>query len=539
MVDQPRGELTAIAAEGTVASLRGVSRVYGATRALDGVDIDIRGGEIHALLGANGAGKSTLVKIIAGMTAPSSGSMVLRGKQVTFRSVRDSMAANVRVVHQELSVFPNLTVAQNLVVGRRRSAGAREALRREYQALFDEWGIPLLWDVVARELSPVAQATVSLAKSLVGEADLLILDEPTAALSSREVDGLFRIVRRKAAEGTAVVFVSHRLREVAELCDVVTVLRNGRVVHRGVIADTDQDQLAELIAAGHASTSGNAAPTAPRALVRDRVGAVAGPALRVEGMQVGRRVSDATFVVHPGEILGIAGLVGAGRTEVLEAIVGHRRMTAGRIQFDGKDYRPRDPDDALRRGIALVPEERAAQALFAQHDIGFNFAASRFRREGIGWGGMIASRRRNDATSRTLAGELQLKYGGLRARITSLSGGNQQKVVLGRSLLPQLKLLLLDEPTRGVDIGARREFETIIRGLADRGVSVIYVASELAELAQCDRIVVMVEGRTTIEGPAGPDFDEDELTRLTFIPRNPEDVNGPAVSRAGGTGGSR
>ena len=503
-------------------AVRQIVKQYGAVRALGGVDLDIKAGEVHGLLGANGAGKSTLVKILAGVTTADSGTITWNGRPLQARSIREANANGVRIAHQEMTVFPNLTVAENIAIGQSHLGRPTAETLRRYRELFGEWGVNISMRTTLRELSPPIQATVALSKSLLGDAELIILDEPTAALSSREVDGLFRTVRRRVADGAAVIFVSHRLGEIAELCNTVTVMRNGVRVHQGAIENVTQEDLAELISAGQSSA---VPPVDDRLRAGARVGLSkittnnnAGPVLRVRSLALSHKVADVSFTVRAGEILGLAGLVGAGRTEVLEALVGLQTITSGDITLNGESYSPRKPFDAIQKGVVLVPEERAAQALFAAQDIGFNFSSGRWRTEGRGWGGWLARPLAYDRTSRTLADSLSLKYAGLRAPIMSLSGGNQQKVVLGRVMLPGLTVLLLDEPTRGVDVGARREVERIVRGLADDGVAVLYVASELRELQQCDRIVVMVEGRTTVEGPSGDDFDEDELTRLTFIP---------------------
>jgi ribose transport system ATP-binding protein len=499
-------------------SVRGAVKNYGPVQALRGADLTVRRGEVHGLLGANGAGKSTLVKILAGLEKPDQGDIALDGAPFRPGTIRAAAAAGVRLAHQELAIVPALTVRQNLHLGRYVQPELADAKRREaaYLGLFEEWGLDISLDTVMRDLSPAHQATVALAKTLVGDGRLLILDEPTASLGPKEVSGLFSIVRRRVEAGAGVIFVSHRLGEVSELCDAITVLRNGQRVHDGPIEGVDEHALAELIAHDAGGDRGRArkAAKAPGTGVSRRTG---GPLLSVRGLRLQNRVTDVSFDVRPGEIVGIAGLVGAGRTEVLETLVGLRRIVSGEILLDGRAYHPRDPAGALRQGVVLVPEERLAQAIFTQQNIVFNFSSSRFRTLGGGPGGFLSSRSRYRQSAQRLAESLRLKARSLNDSIMSLSGGNQQKVVLGRATVDGLRLLLLDEPTRGVDIGARYDFQQMVRGLADQGIGVVYVSSELAELEYCDRIVVMVEGCTTVQFDNGEGFDEDELTRLCFL----------------------
>ncbi|HLU73141.1 MAG TPA: sugar ABC transporter ATP-binding protein [Nonomuraea sp.] len=501
-------------------SVRGAVKHYGLVQALRGADLTVGRGEVHGLLGANGAGKSTLVKILAGLTRPDEGSFTLDGAPFRPGNIREAAAAGVRLAHQELAIVPALTVRQNLHLGRYLHPELTGAKERElaYAALFEEWGLDISLDAVMRELSPAHQATVALAKTLVGDGRLLILDEPTASLGPKEVSGLFAIIRRRVEAGAGVIFVSHRLGEVSRLCDAITVLRNGQRVHDGRMEGVDEHALADLIAHDAGGDRRRAArTTTTRAARAAKHASSGGPLLSVDGLRLQSRVHDVSFEVNPGEIVGIAGLVGSGRTEVLETLVGLRRIVSGEIRLGGRPHQPRDPAGALRQGVVLVPEERLAQAIFTQRDIVFNFSSSRFRTLGGGPGGMLSRRSRYRESARRLAESLRLKARSLNDSIMSLSGGNQQKVVLGRATVDGLRLLLLDEPTRGVDVGARHDFQQMVRGLADQGVGVVYVSSELAELEYCDRIVVMVEGRATVQFDNDDRFDEDELTRLCFL----------------------
>lgn len=504
--------------QATLLRSTGVVMDYGPTRALDHVDLVIERGQIHGLLGANGAGKSTFIKIIAGLQQPTGGRIELDGIPYEAATPAQAMRAGVRVAHQELAVVPALTVRQNLILGNRFRNSPSDA---EYQALFDEWGVGVRLNQLMGDLPPATQATISLARSLVGDAKLVLLDEPTASLGPHEVEGLFRIIRRKAADGVGVVFVSHRLGEVSEICTDVTVLRNGRVVHSAASDGRNEAELAELIAP--TAPTGHTQPITVEVLeqLRDH-GPVGSPrkggdlALSVKNLRLQRTVSDVSFDLHPGEVLGIAGLVGSGRTETLEALMGMRKIVSGSVKLDGEDFSPRSSYEAVSKGLALVPEERARQALFMQRDIVFNCSSSRFTSLGKGRGGWRTNPRAYRSSTEQLMSELRLKAGSLDDLIGTLSGGNQQKVVLGRVLTEDLRILLLDEPTRGVDVGARRDFQRVISQIAETGVAVVYVSSELAELSFCDRIQVIVEGRTTMEAPCGEAFDEEQLTRLCF-----------------------
>jgi ABC-type sugar transport system ATPase subunit len=499
-----------------VAEIRGVTKDYGPVRALAGVDLDLHRGEVHGLLGANGAGKSTLVKILAGLQTPTSGTVRIGGAPYAGGSVAASIGAGIRVAHQELAVVPTLTVAQNLALGGRLHATPPKERQRAFAALFEEWGLRVSMSTVMRELSPALQAAVSLSRALVGDPRLLVLDEPTASLGPVEVSGLFGIVRRRVQEGAAVVFVSHRLKEVSELCDVVTVLRNGAKVHTGPANGLAEHEIAELIAPSGREPRASAEPRPARAVPAPGA-ATATPVLSIRDLELQSAVRSASLEVGPGEVVGLAGLVGAGRTELLEALMGMRRIVSGTVEVDGRPFAPSDPHAAISRGVVLVPEERASQAVFPERDIVFNASSSRFRELGRGWGGFLSGGTRYVDSTRALTGALRLKAGSLKDPILSLSGGNQQKVVLARTMSDGLRLLLLDEPTRGVDVGARRDFQRVVRELAERGVGVVYVSSELGELAHCDRVVVIVEGRTTTTFPTGDGFDEDALTRACFL----------------------
>lgn len=325
----------------------GVVMDYGPTRALAGVDLRLERGQVHGLLGANGAGKSTLIKIVAGLTTPTGGRIELDGEPYAPRSPRDAMRAGIRVAHQELAVVPALSVRQNLALGERFRPGASE---KAYRELFDEWEIDVPLSAEMRSLAPALQTAVSLARSLAGDARLVLLDEPTASLGPHEVAGLFRIVRRRAAEGAAVVFVSHRLGEVSELCTDATVLRNGVVVSSGPTAGLDENQLAQLIAPSGAPKDGPVEVTHREP--------ASGSLLDVRGLRLQTAVADVDLRIAPGEIVGLAGLVGAGRTEIVEALMGLRRIVGGTVTLDGAPYRPATPP--TRSGAASRWYRRSA-----------------------------------------------------------------------------------------------------------------------------------------------------------------------------------
>jgi rhamnose transport system ATP-binding protein len=467
-------------------TLHGGSKSYGAVAALRDVHLELFPGEAHALVGENGAGKSTLVKLLAGVEIPDSGGLSLDDAPVVFSGPAAARAAGIAVIYQEPTLFPDLSVAENIFIGnqplrswRRIDAGET---RNRARALFDRLGVAMDVDRPARGLSIADQQLVEIAKALSFDARVLVMDEPTAALSGVEVERLFAVVRALRDSGAAVLFISHRFDEVFALCQRVTVLRDGRWVSTDPAADLTVDQLIRRMVGREVSS-----------LYPKSAAALGAPRLVVEGL--GRRgfFSDVSFTVHSGEIVALAGLVGAGRSEVARAVFGIDRYDAGTVTVDGQRLPPGKPKAAIAAGLALVPEDRRQQGLVMELSVERNATLPRrwsLSRLGLLSGG---SERRS---ARVWADRLDVRTARLASPVSTLSGGNQQKVVLAKWLSTEPGVLVVDEPTRGIDIATKAEVHRLLSDLARDGVAVLMVSSELPEvLGMADRVLVMHEGR--------------------------------------------
>ncbi|MFN3682316.1 MAG: sugar ABC transporter ATP-binding protein [Fimbriimonadaceae bacterium] len=466
----------------------GLGRSFGGVRALDGVDLDIEGGEVHALCGENGAGKSTLIRILCGALRPSAGRVLWLGAPLP-EGVHRCEAAGIAAIHQEPVSFPDLDAVDNVFLGwepRRGPLLDRRAMVRRTREALRELGEDLPLARPVGELPMAQRQMVALARALVRECRLLILDEPTAALSARETDALFAVVRRMRERGVSVLYVSHRLDEVFALADRITVLRDGRKVDTLPARETDRDGLIRRMV-------GREVPEAPPT----ETAADGSPVLRVEGLSLPGAFEGVSLEVRSGEVVGLAGLVGAGRTELLEAIYGLRRFREGKATVGGRALRPGSVPSSLAAGVALVPEDRHRQGLIPSWPVSWNVSmASLGAVSRLGWISPGAERARAEAMARLL----QIKCAGVRAPASSLSGGNQQKVVLAKGLCLGPRLLLLDEPTRGVDVGAKHEVHQLVRRLAAEGAAVLAASSDMPELlALCDRIVALRGGRISGE----------------------------------------
>jgi rhamnose transport system ATP-binding protein len=475
------------------AALEGVSKSFGATLALDDVSFELRPAEIHALVGENGAGKSTLVKILAAIHQPDVGTVRVDGEPVVLHGPAEARARGIAVVHQEPRLFPDLTVAENVFLGHAPSGRLGtvdwRAMTRQARAIFASLGVRMDPDAVIRGLSMADQQLIEVAKALSVDARVLVLDEPTASLSAHEVERLFTIVRQMRDRGTAVLFVSHRLDEVFTLCDRATVLRDGRHV---VTAPTSGLTTADLVR----HMVGRAVTLFPK------VDATAGATLlEVEGLGRGDAFRDVSFTVRAGEIVGFAGLVGAGRSEVARVLFGIDRPDTGVIRLDGRPVVFASPSAALRAGIAYVPEDRHQDGLLLDLSIADNVTLPILPRL---FPRLFVRRARERAIASRYAERFRVRTTGVDQLVGALSGGNQQKVVLAKWLAAEPRVLLLDEPTRGIDIGAKVEVHRIVSELAASGLGIVLISSDLPEvLAMSDRILVMHEGRISAEIPAG------------------------------------
>ncbi|MFD1536119.1 sugar ABC transporter ATP-binding protein [Nonomuraea guangzhouensis] len=479
--------------------MRGIVKQFPGVRALDGVDLDVRAGEVHCLLGQNGAGKSTLIKVLAGAHQPDEGTIEFNGAQVRASSPMDAIRLGFATIYQELDLVDGLSVAENIFLGHEHARAGfvnRGAVNRAAGAVLARLGHPEIRPKAeVGRLSPAAKQVVSMARALSHEARLIIMDEPSAALAHDEVANLFRIIRELTAQGVAVVYISHRLEEIREIGDRVTVLKDGRTVAVGLPArDTPTSEIVSLM------TGRNVEYVFPPRAAESPGDEV----LRVEGLSSPGAFADVSFSVRAGEIVGLAGLVGSGRSEILEAVYGARRAY-GSVALSGKPVRRGDIVGTVRRGMGLAPEERKAQALLLDQSVTANITLGSlpgFAK--FGW----MDRAREKAEAQRLVEALDIRPPDPERPIKTLSGGNQQKAVLARWLLGSRKLLLLDEPTRGVDVGARAELYAVIRGLADQGIGVLLVSSEVPEvLGLSDRVLVLREGTVIHQGDA-QDLDE-------------------------------
>jgi inositol transport system ATP-binding protein len=482
-----------------ILKMRGVSKRFPGVLALDGVDFEVAPGEIHALLGENGAGKSTLLKILSGAQKPDAGTIEFAGEAVSLVSPHDAQQRGIVTIYQEFTLAPNMSIAENVFIGREPGPRLFVNWRRmaaETRALTRRIGLDVSPMRLVRDLSVAEQQMVEIARALSMRSRLIVMDEPTSALSAAEVEKLFRIARDLKAEGLSIIFVTHRLEEVMELCDRYTVLRDGRQVGSGRVAETSVDGIIRRMVGREVN-----------ALFAHREAAApGGEALAVLGLT--RRgnardphatvIEDVSFSVREGEIVGLAGLVGAGRTETARAIFGADAFDSGTIRVGGEAVAIRSPQDAIRHGIGLVPEDRKQQALFLSLAVKMNLSMAALTRL-TRLGGFL-----DEAAERALVEEyrraLNIRMAGPEQLVVNLSGGNQQKVVLARWLALRPKVLIVDEPTRGIDVGAKVEVHNLLYEMARSGIAILAISSELPEiLAISDRIVTMREGRVTGE----------------------------------------
>ncbi len=472
-----------------VLSLEHVAKAFGSIQALDDVSIDLHAGEAHALVGENGAGKSTLVKLFAGVHMPDRGRVLAQGREVVLAGPADALAAGIAVIYQEPTLFPDLSVVENIFIGRQPLRAGRRidrrAMHEQVEEIFRRLGVRLDPDRVARGLSIAEQQLVEIAKALSLDARVIVMDEPTAALSAVDVERLFRVAAALRESGVAILFISHRLEEVFALCRRVTVLRDGKLVLSQELAGLDADDLVRAMV-------GRGLPE--RETAEQAVGDVVLDVQRLSREGVFR---DVSFQVRAGEIVALAGLVGAGRSEVARAVFGVDRYDAGSVTVAGRKLRRASPTAAMDAGIGFVPEDRRQQGLVMQASIMRNLALASLRRlSRLGF--VRAASERRFAADWAL--RLQIKYGRLSNPVSSLSGGNQQKVVLAKWLARRPRLLVVDEPTRGIDVGTKAEVHRLLDELAGEGVAILMISSELPEVLRvADRIVVMREGRLVAE----------------------------------------
>jgi rhamnose transport system ATP-binding protein len=467
-----------------------VTKQFGAVQALRGVQLALYPGEVHALVGENGAGKSTLVKMLGGIHQPDTGEILINGRPATLTSPLDARANGIAVIQQHPFLFPDLDVAENVFMGRQpKTRFGRidwRRMNREVDALLRPLGVSFGATTPVRGLSVADQQMVEIAKALSQDARVLVMDEPTASLSAREVERLFAIVRRLREQGAAILFVSHRLEEVAELADRVTIFRDGGYVITAPTSELTTDQIIRHMVGRQLDS-----------LFPKEAAEIGDVVLSVRGLSRLGAFQDVSFDLRRGEIVGLFGLVGAGRTEVARVIFGVDRAERGTIELDGRAVTIADPTDAMNHGIAYVPEDRHAQGLIMTFPIDENITLPIIRRLS---NLTLVDSGKAKAIAADYSSRLQVKSAGLDQLVSALSGGNQQKVVLGKWLATDPVVLMLDEPTRGIDIGTKAEVHRIISHLAGQGLAILMISSELPEiLGMSDRIVIMHEGRVSGE----------------------------------------
>jgi len=470
--------------------LRDVTKSFGSVVALRSGSLRAEAGSIHGLVGENGAGKSTLVKVVAGVHRRDGGEFLLDGDPTDFASTAESKAAGIAVIYQEPTLFPDLSVTENIFMGRQPVGRGRRidraAMYDEAERLFSGLGVSIDPRRPALGLSIADQQIIEIAKAISLDARVLIMDEPTAALSGVEVERLFTVARRLRDEGRALVFISHRFDEVFALCDTVTVMRDGSYIDTLSIADTDVDTLVALMVGREV---GDLFPKTPATIGE--------PVLQVEGLSSAGVFHDVSFEVRAGEIVGLAGLVGAGRSEVARAVFGVDAYDAGRVVLGGKAVPPRSPNVAIRAGMAFIPEDRRQQGLVTEASVAHNVAAvirGKLARAGI------LTRAAENRAAAPWAGRLEVKTSALDMDARTMSGGNQQKVVIAKWLATEPKLLIIDEPTRGIDVGTKAEVHRLLSELAGQGLAILMISSELPEvLGMADRVLVVCEGRITAD----------------------------------------
>ncbi|NTZ92474.1 sugar ABC transporter ATP-binding protein [Agrobacterium tumefaciens] len=476
--------------------LNGIRKSFGKIEVLRGVDLQARAGEVHALLGENGAGKSTLMKILCGILQPSEGTIRIDGKDRRFANYDEAIAAGVGIVFQEFSLIPYLNAVENMFLAREIRGPLRllnkGAMRKRAAEIMSRLAVDVPLDVPVHRLSVAQQQFVEIAKALSLDARILVLDEPTATLTPSETEHLFKVMRELRRQGVAIIFISHHLEEIFEICDRITVLRDGELIGSCLTSEVDNDRLVEMMVGRRIESS---FPPKPQ------LDPSAAKVIEVEELQLKKGGPVSRFALRKGEILGFAGLVGSGRTETVLAMLGAHSASRRKIKVDGVDTRFSGPDEALMRGIGLLPESRKEEGLITSFSILQNISLNNYRKyRKAHW--FLDLKKELEYTTKAMA-QVQVKAQGPYARVGTLSGGNQQKIVIARWLNHDMRVLIFDEPTRGIDVGAKAEIYSLMREFAAKGYSIIMISSELPEvIGMSDRVCVFRSGGivATVEG---------------------------------------
>jgi ribose transport system ATP-binding protein len=473
--------------------MEGIEKTFPGVHALSQAQFELRAGEVHALVGENGAGKSTLMKVLSGIYKPDSGRILYKGKPVEVHSPRDAQHLGISIIHQELNLMPHLTVAQNVFIGRESRRSPKflldeKSINDKTRVLLDMLHLKIDPRTKVADLTVAKQQMVEIAKALSFNSEVLIMDEPTAALTETEIADLFRIIRQLREKGVGIVHISHRLEELKQISDRVTVMRDGRYIDT---VQTQEAAIDRIISMMVGRTIYEATPEVPEKPSEEIV-------LEVRDLKRGNVIKDVNFNLRKGEILGLSGLVGAGRTEVARAVFGADPVDSGEVFVRGKKVEIRSPNDAVRHGIAYLSEDRKRYGLALGLDVEENIVLATFRKfvGALGW----VQRAKMRSTAKHYVDALSIKTPSLQQKVKNLSGGNQQKVIIGKWLTADTDVLIFDEPTRGIDIGAKSEVYRLLNDLAQQGKSIVMISSELPEILRMShRIVVMCEGRITGE----------------------------------------
>lgn len=468
--------------------MKGINKAFGSNQVLKDAGFVLEDGEVHALMGENGAGKSTLMKILTGVYTRDAGTVIVDGKEVVYKSPQEAEKAGIVFIYQELNVLFDLTVEENLFMGKEITKGFgicdKKAMRKKAQEAMDKMGVKIPINAVMSDLSVGQQQMVEICKALMVDAKVLIMDEPTAALTQSETEGLFKLIKSLRKKGVSIVYISHRMEEIFELCDRITILRDGTYVGTEKIKDINMDDIVRMMIGREI---GERFPARDAKIGKEM--------LRVEGLTKGKTFKDVNFSVKAGEVLGVSGLMGAGRTEIMHAIFGNLPFESGKIFIEGKEVTIKNAREAINAGIGFITEDRKTEGLLLEKSISENIALANLGK--ISAKSVVKKSKVDELVKKGIE-EFHIKCFGPDHECNNLSGGNQQKVVFAKWVYTDPKILILDEPTRGVDIGAKKEIYSVINNLAAKGVAIILVSSELPEvLGMSDRIMVVHEGKIT------------------------------------------
>ncbi|SFL74264.1 sugar ABC transporter ATP-binding protein [Halanaerobium salsuginis] len=493
--------------------MKGISKLFPGVKALDKVNFSLKKGQVHALLGENGAGKSTLMKVLNGIYQPDDGEILFKGKKVEFQGPAAAQDAGLAIIHQELELIPYLTVAENMYLGREPRKGVfinYQLLHQQTAEILNLLGVEIDPAAKVKDLNIGSQQMVEIAKAVSQSAEILVMDEPTSSLTNQEIEILFKLIERLKKQGIAIVYISHRMEEVFRICDQVTVLRDGNFVGQVATAETDEDQLIKMMVG---RTIADRFPT-----MKFEPGA---ETLKVENLNVPDLLTDASFSLHKGEILGIAGLMGSGRTELAKALFGVFKETTGNIFFKGEKITIDSPAVAIKNGIYYLSEDRKGEGLILGLSVAENISISVLKK--LLYGGTFIKEKAEQDLANEYIADLKIKTPSASQRVENLSGGNQQKVVISKLLSTQPEVVIFDEPTRGIDVGAKREIYDLMQQLVAEGVAVILISSELPEVLNLsNRILVMHEGKIKGELTAAA-ADQESVMKLATGRRSQKD----------------